>query len=112
MYFFKELVQDQLQFTEDESTEKEVADLLLNLGDIVVAVQLKAHNESDKTEDLEKEIKWLNHKCQDAKKQVKNTIIYIRTGTLPVFENERGQQVTIDANAEIIPEVVFMNEDI
>ncbi len=112
MYFFKELVQDQLKFTEAGSTEKEVADLLLNLGDIIVAVQLKARNESDKTEDLEKEIKWLNHKCKDAKKQVKDSIMYIRTGTLPAFKNERGQQVIIDSNAEIIPVVVFMNEDI
>ena len=112
MYFFKELVQDQLKFTKAGSTEKEVADLLLNLGDIIVAVQLKARNESDKTEDLEREIKWLNHKCKDAKKQVKDSIMYIRTGTLPAFENERGQQVTINSNAEIIPVVVFMNEDI
>lgn len=112
MYFFKELVQDQLQFTEDGSTEKEVADLLLNLGDIIAAVQLKARNESDKTEDLEKEIKWLNHRCKDAKKQVKDSIMHIRTRRLPAFENERGQQVTIDPNAEIIPVVIFMNEDI
>lgn len=112
MYFFKELVQDQFQFTEDGSTEKEVADLLLNLGDIIVAVQLKARNESDKTEYLEKEIKWLNHRCKDAKKQVKDSIMHIRTRRLPAFENERGQQVTIDPNAEIIPVVIFMNEDI
>ena len=44
MYFFRELVQDRLQFIEEGSTEKEVADLLLNLGDIVIAVQLKARN--------------------------------------------------------------------
>ncbi len=75
-------------------------------------MQLKASNESDKTEDMEKEIKWLNHKCKDAKKQVKNSIMYIRAGTHPAFENVRGQQVTIYSNAEIIPVVVFMNEDI
>jgi len=112
MYFFKELVQDRLQFTEDGGTEKEVADLLLNLGDIIVAIQLKARNESDKSEDQEKEIKWLNHKCKDAKKQVKDSIMYIRTESLPAFENERGQLISIDSNAEIIPLVIFMNEDI
>ena len=112
MYFFKELVQDRLQFIEDGSTEKEVADLLLNLGDIIVAIQLKARSESDKTENLEKEIKWLNHKCKDAKKQVKESIIHIRNGKLPAFENERGQYISIDPEAEIIPLVIFMNEDI
>ena len=64
MYFFKELVHNQLQFTEEGSTEKEVADLLLNLGDKIVAIQLKARNEADKTGEIEKEIKWLNHKCK------------------------------------------------
>ena len=64
MYFFKELVHNQLQFTEEGNTEKEVADLLLNLGDKIVAVQLKARNEADKTGEIEKEIKWLNHKCK------------------------------------------------
>ena len=44
MYFFKELVQNRLQFTEQGSTEKEVADLLLNLGDIIIAIQLKARS--------------------------------------------------------------------
>lgn len=112
MYFFRELVQDRLQFTEEGSTEKEVADLLLNLGDIIVAIQLKARNGADKTEVLEKEIKWLNHKCKDAKKQVKDSIIYIRTGALPAFENERGQLVKIESDADIIPLVIFMNEDI
>ena len=40
MYFFKELVQNRLQFTEQGSTEKEVADLLLNLGDIIIAIHI------------------------------------------------------------------------
>lgn len=48
MYFFKELVHDQLLFTGEGNKEKEVADLLLNLGDTIVAVQLKARNEDDK----------------------------------------------------------------
>lgn len=112
MYFFKELVHNQLQFTEEGSTEKEVADLLLNLGDKIVAIQLKARNEADKTGEIEKEIKWLNHKCKDAKKQVKDSIAYIQAGKLPSFSNERGQQIDIDPESEILPLIIFMNEDI
>ena len=112
MYFFKELVQNRLQFTEQGSTEKEVADLLLNLGDIIIAIQLKARSEPDKTESLEKEIKWLDHKCKDAKKQVKDSIVHIRNGNLPAFENERGQYISIDPDADIIPLIIFMNENI
>ena len=112
MYFFKELVHNQLRFAEEGSTEKEVADLLLNLGDKIVAIQLKARNEADNTGELEKEIKWLNHKCKDAKKQVKDSIAYIQTGKLPSFSNERGQQIDIDPESEILPLIIFMNEDI
>lgn len=112
IYFYKELVLDQLQFIEEGSTEKEVADLLLNLGDMIVAIQLKARNEADKTGDIEKEIKWLNHKCKDAKKQVKDSITYIQEGKLPSFSNERGQNIDIDSESEILPLVIFMNDDI
>lgn len=112
MYFYKELVQDRLRFSEAGSTEKELADLLLNLGDIVLAIQLKAREEADKTDDQEKEIKWLNHKCKNAKKQVKDSIRYIRTGSLPDFENGRNQQVSVDSEADIIPLIIFMNNNI
>ena len=111
-YFYKELIQDRLNFTEDGSTEKEVADLILNLGDIIVAIQLKARNASDKTEDIGKEIKWLNHRCRDAKKQVKDSITYIKGNNLPSFENKRGQRVNLNSGAEIVPLVIFMNDDI
>lgn len=112
MYFFKELVQDQLHFIEEGSTEKEVADLLLNLGDIVIAIQLKARNESEKTEDIEKEIRWLNRRCKDAKKQVKDSIACIRTSKLPAFYNKRDQQVSVNPDADIIPLIVFINDNI
>lgn len=112
IYFYKELVQDYLKFTKDGSTEKEVADLLLNLGDVIVAVQLKARNEADKTNDPMTEIKWLNHKCKDAKKQVKDSIAYIRSGSLPTFPNKRSQKIIVDSDADIVPLVIFMNEDI
>src|SRR5699024_6562829 len=91
---------------------KEVADLLLNLGDIIIAIQLKARSEPDKTKSLEKEIKWLDHKCRDAKKQVKDSIVHIRNGNLPALENERGQYISIDPDADIIPLIIFMNENI
>ena len=112
IYFYKELVQDRLQFTLEGSTEKEVADLLLNLGDIIIAIQLKARNEDEKTDDFEHELKWLNHKCKEAKRQVKESLNFIKSGDLPAFNNERGQGITILADAEIIPIVVFMNDNI
>ena len=43
----------------------------MNLGDTIVAIQLKARSDTDKTEDFKKEIKWLNHKCKDAKNRLR-----------------------------------------
>lgn len=110
LYFYKELVQSNLHFTLQGSTEKEVADLLINLGDIIIAFQLKARNEEDQTLDFQKELKWLTSKCKKAKRQVKESINYIRSGQLPSFENGRKKPVALAAEAEIIPLVVFMNE--
>ena len=110
--FYKELVLRNLHFTVEGSTEKEVADLLIYGGDFVIAIQLKARNEKDQTSDPEKELKWLTNKCKVAKKQVKESIAFIRSGDLPTFENGRNKQVKLSATTEIIPLVVFMNDNI
>ena len=110
--FYKKLVLRNLHFTVEGSTEKEVADLLIYGGDFVIAIQLKARNEKDQTSDPEKELKWLTNKCKVAKKQVKESITFIRSGDLPTFENGRNKQVKLSATTEIIPLVVFMNDNI
>lgn len=69
LYFFDELVHDTLQFTPEGSSEKEVADLLLNLGDVIIAIQLKWRNDKNATGNELQEIKWLGKKCKDAKGQ-------------------------------------------
>ena len=38
--------------------------------------------------------------------------MYIRTGTLPAFENERGQYIYLNPDADVIPLIIFMNENI
>lgn len=111
-YFFKDLVFDNLKFTPDESTEVEVADLLINLGNIIIAIQLKSRNDEDQTEDEHIEIKWLQKKCKVAKGQVKDSLHFISSGTLPSFHNKRGQSITLQADAEVIPLVVFENRKI
>ena len=68
LYFYKELVQSNLHFTLEGSTEKEVADLLINVGDFIIAIQLKARNEKEQTFDEQQELKWLTSKCRKANK--------------------------------------------
>lgn len=111
-YFFKELVVDELHFKPDKSSEREVADLLINLDDIIIAIQLKARNDKDQTGDFSVENKWLQKKCRVAKGQVKETLQFISSGTLPAFCNKRGQEVFIRSDAEVIPLVVFENNQI
>ncbi len=111
-YFFKELVLEDLHFIPDGSSEKEVADLLINLGDVIIAIQLKARSDNDQTGDIPAETKWLRKKCKVAKGQVKETLQFISSGTLPAFRNKRRQSVLLQPDAEIIPLVVFENSQI
>lgn len=63
LYFFNELVHDNLKFIPSGSTEEELADILLNLGDIIIAIQLKGREKEDISNEYE-EIKWLTKKCR------------------------------------------------
>lgn len=112
MYFYNELVHDELKFTPVGHSEVELADLIVNLGEIILAIQLKARNEDEQTNDIEKENKWLASKSKKAKKQVKDTIEYITKGETLHFKNGRDQLITINPQAKIVPLVVFMNKKI
>lgn len=111
-YFFKEMVVDNLLFTPEGRDEIELADLIINLQDYIIAIQLKSRNEKDQTFDREKEKVWLNSKCKRAKEQVKSTLKYISSGTLPAFKNKQNQAIAFSENAEVIPLVVFVNAKI
>ena len=76
-HFYKELVYADLKFTPTGGTEIELADLIINLEDIILAIQLKERNEKDRTQDKNIEEKWLKKKCKKAKEQIKDTISYI-----------------------------------
>lgn len=110
-YFYKELVYADLKFTPIGGTEIELADLIINLEDIILAIQLKERNEKDRTQDKNIEEKWLKKKCKKAKEQIKDTISYI-TSEKVSFINARGKKTIINPNAEVVPLVVFENDSI
>lgn len=110
-YFYKELVYSQLKFVPDGGTEIELADLIINLEDVILAIQLKERNEEDRTQDKNIEEKWLKKKCKKAKEQIKDTISYIKTEKVS-FVNARGKRTMINSDAEIVPLVVFENKSI
>lgn len=111
-YFYKELVLDDLHFTPEGSSKIELADLIINLGDIILAIQLKERNDENQTNDPVSENNWFKDRCKEAKKQVKRSLKLISSGTLPAFQNKRGQDVNLQSNASVIPLVVFDNHQI
>lgn len=44
-FFYKELVYADLKFVPEGGTEIELADLIINLEDVILAIQLKERNE-------------------------------------------------------------------
>lgn len=110
-YFYKELVYADIKFIPIGGTEIELADLIINLEDIILAIQLKERNEKDRTQDKNIEEKWLKKKCKKAKEQLKDTISYI-TSEKVSFINARGKKTIINPSAEVVPLVVFENDSI
>lgn len=109
--FYKEILFTDLHYVPDgENSEVELADLVIYLGDILLAVQLKERNPGDNSGDIETEKKWLNKKGKKAKEQVKETIAQIRLGKVNILKNEKGQSISINDKVEIIPLIVFKNE--
>ncbi len=111
-YFFKELVLDDLCFIPEGGTKIELADLIINLQDIIIAIQLKERSEEEQSFNDVTENKWLEKKCKVAKKQVKQTMRLITSGALPSFQNKRGQCISLRSDSRIIPLVVFDNSHI
>lgn len=85
--------------------------MIINLEDIILAIQLKERNEKDRTQDKNIEEKWLKKKCKKAKEQIKDTISYI-TSEKVSFINARGKKTIINPRAEVVPLVVFENDSI
>ena len=110
--FFKEFVIDDLCFTPINSSEIELADLLINLETFIIAIQLKSRSHADQTDDIEIENRWLSQKCKNAKTQVKETLRLISSGNLPKFQNKQGQSIVLRTDAALIPLVIFDNEKI
>lgn len=110
-FVYKELVYADLKFVPEGGTEIELADLIINLEDVILAIQLKERNERDRTQDKNVEEKWLKKKCKKAKEQIKDTILFINNEKVS-FVNARGKETKINPNAEIVPLVVFENVSI
>ena len=57
-FFYKEIVYTDLKFVPEGGTEIELADLIINLENVILAIQLKERNERDRTQDKNVERKY------------------------------------------------------
>lgn len=56
-FFFKDLLIDDLHFTPNNQSEIELADLIINLGDIIVVIQLKGRDDNQSLKNTDDELK-------------------------------------------------------
>ena len=85
-YFYKELVYADLKFTPTGGTEIELADLIINLEDIILAIQLKERNEKDRTQDKNIEEKFVLNKPQKNENLVQQ-YLYEKYGENAIYED-------------------------
>ena len=85
-YFYKELVYADLKFTPTGGTEIELADLIINLEDIILAIQLKERNEKDRTQEKNIEEKFVFNKPQKNENLVQQ-YLYEKYGENAIYED-------------------------
>ena len=75
-----------LKFTPTGGTEIELADLIINLEDIILAIQLKERNEKDRTQDKNIEEKFVLNKPQKNENLVQQ-YLYEKYGENAIYED-------------------------
>ena len=89
-FFFKEFTYSKNTFSPHPSTEFELADSILWLGELVIIFQLKERNVSG-SKTIEKEKTWFERKVVTlATKQIRNSLEYLNTYQSIKLKNHRG----------------------
>jgi hypothetical protein len=112
MFFYEEFVYDNLCFFREDGSRVELADVLINLDDVLIVIQIKERSSASQTNLVEVECRWLHSKIKKAKSQIQNTISYIAGDKLPYFVNTKGQQLKINQQATLFPIIIFDNDTI
>lgn len=107
LYFFKELEKSDLLYTvDDEKQERELADIILRVGNYILTVQIK------EMEDVSKDInRWIDKKVYKvAKNQTKETYREIFRNIR--FKNPENEDILENIEkCEIIPIIIFDIKD-
>lgn len=95
LIFFEEFAFAKSRFSPPGETERELADALVLLDDVLLVVQIKERSEPDVV-DSESEQKWFDKKVvRAATKQIRDTMSYLESNESILIYNERGRQFDI-----------------
>ena len=107
MYFFKEMVKSNLIYISEAKEEKELADIILRVGNFIIPIQIKEKINNDTDID-----KWLNNKVyKKAKKQTKETCRQIME-KIKFKDNNNSDILDNIEKCIIIPIIIFDIQDI
>lgn len=93
--FFKEFTFSKNEFYPDENNQKELADNIVCIDDLLLIYQIKDRDPS-LTQSINEEIGWFKNKVlKKAKNQIKTTISYLKQYDQIFIENNRGHKINV-----------------
>jgi hypothetical protein len=110
LLFLEEFVFSRSQFSPPNSSEIELADAVVLLGDVLIIYQIKERSQSE-ARNAETERKWFETKVLGrVTKQIRDTLRYLQTFEEIPVPNERGHTFNLAASAytDIIKIVVYL----
>ena len=94
--FYGEFVFSDLWFSHKDigtGTNRQLADLIINIGNDLLAFEVKTRT-GGSTEEGDK--KWVKEKIKDAKGQLVNTFNDLQVNGLPSFVNKKGDAIFLE----------------
>jgi hypothetical protein len=109
LLFLEEFVFSRNKFSPPKSSELELADAVVMLGDVLIIYQIKERS-LDEAGDTEAERRWFDSKVLGkATKQVRDTLRYLRSYSEILVPNERGRVFNLAARSytKILKVIVY-----
>lgn len=107
-YFLPEYTYPSIKLKDNNKNEFELCDCLIDIGSLYVTIQIKEREQTATSDDQ----KWFEKKVlKNAKKQLFDSFNYIKnSNNYKFYSNDK--QIIIDSNKEIMPIIVFDNENL
>lgn len=110
--FYGEFVFSDLWFSHKDigtGTNRQLADLIINIGNDLLAFEVKTRN-GGSTEEGDK--KWVKEKIKDAKGQLVNTFNDLQVNGLPSFVNKKGDAIFLEKQGIFSGIIILKNDKV